>query len=192
MGASRCGKRWWLVSRRVNLQVSGAYDFGPFALFLVISRRVAPGNFGAHVSSLTTIPARPQLGRGSNSCSCGAPTAAPTASFVPRCAEDHVRAMATATSTAASYHPRSAASGVVRLVGPDLALTVDTYSNHTPTPFLACRFALWFRIMIACATPCDTHHRNTANSARLLWMRSLVSKMKTSLAFELMKTFLAF
>ena len=28
-------------------------DFGPFALFLVKSRREAPGNFGAHVSSLS-------------------------------------------------------------------------------------------------------------------------------------------
>ena len=38
--------------------------------------------------------------------------------------------------------------------------------------------------MIACATPCDTHHRNTANSARLLWMRSQVSKNEDLFSFS--------
>ena len=41
--------------------------------------------------------------------------------------------------------------------------------------------------MIACATPCDTHHRNTANSARLLWMRSQVSKNEDLFSFLVQK-----
>ena len=65
-----CGEIWWWASRRVAPENVGPFctfrrvsaprvapeNVGPFTLFLVKSRRVAPGNFGAYVRPLSSFP----------------------------------------------------------------------------------------------------------------------------------------